>query len=178
MTQAPLDNNRLLALLGKPTPELQAAVEAKAEATFQLLEAKLGKPLNRAVISYNLKGRTAGLAWSFQKLIQLNLGLLNDPRYQDDMLNDTVPHEVCHIVQYQIAPRSKSHGYEWQRLMLMIGLQPTRCHSYETTPARKHSRPHSYRCDCDQVRMVTNLMHTKIQPGKIYTCNNCKGRLR
>lgn len=172
-----LDNNRLLVLLGKPPTDIKGRVNEVVEATFVKLEAKLDQTFKRCEITYDLKGRTAGMAYSLPPEIKLNLQLLLDSRYTEDMLNDTVPHEVCHIVQRQLAPRSKAHGHEWQRLMYLIGLEPTRCHNYEVAPVRKHARPHRYECDC-RVHMVTNLIHTKIQSGQVRTCLNCKGRLR
>lgn len=130
-------------------------------------------------VLYDLKGHTAGQAISSRNQIRLNLALLKDSRYSDDMLNDTVPHEVAHIVVRFHFPLARSHGWEWQTVMNKFGVPATRCHNYETEAARTRkatSRPYPYHCQC-QTHWMTKLIHGRIQKGREYSCRDCKGIL-
>jgi SprT protein len=125
-------------------------------------------------IVYDLKGRTAGRANG--EKIRLNADLLNG-KYREDMLNQTVPHEVAHSIQFQLFPRSQPHGREWRVIMYILGKPATRCHNYDTKPARVTKRPYEYRCNC-QTHHLTEYKHIKIQSGAKYICKRCKGELR
>lgn len=134
------------------------------------------KPLTMPTVAYDLRGHTIGMAVG-GKLIRLNPDMLNDPRYTEDMIAVTVPHELAHCVQRQLYPVSKSHGWEWKMIMGILGLPPTVCHNYDTIAARTRkptARPFTYVCDCREHKM-TALIHRRIQAGRQYICNDCKG---
>lgn len=145
-------------------------------------------PLIMPRVVYDLRGHTAGMACNNRKdptksKIRLNPDMLNDPRYAEDMITTTVPHELAHIVQRQLWPMSKAHGWEWQQIMGILGLPPTVCHDYDTVAARTRkptARPYTYVCDCGDGRehRMTALIHRRIQQqGKQYICNDCKATL-
>lgn len=72
--------------------------------------------------------RTAGFARGFDHSVHLNEDYLNE--YYDELLNQTLGHEICHIYQYKYYPYAKqAHGPEWKRLMRLIGLSPDTYHS-------------------------------------------------
>lgn len=153
------------------------AVERKVTETIEALQEHF--PDTKLIVPeivYDLKGHTAGMANKTK--IRINVDLLYTEHY-DDMIQSTVPHEVCHVVQRQLYPTSKAHGYEWTRLMLLLGLSPSRCHSYNTTPARQRSpmkRPYVYTCACD-THAMTQIVHRRIQSGREYVCRNCRQEL-
>jgi SprT protein len=180
MTGVPQD--KIFDLLGLPNNEKQAAIERKLDETIALIEdCYPDKPkLNRPTIKYDLKGRTAGQACG-GRTIRLNIDLINDPRYYEDMISQTLPHEMTHIACHQYWPKERvAHGYRWQVMMLRIGLNPDRCHQYEVKKARKHLKPHAYDCGCGRGPiMVSNIIHTRIQTGeRSYRCNRCGQKLR
>jgi SprT protein len=125
-------------------------------------------------IKYDLEGRTAGQAIGTHT-IRLNLTLLRENR--QDMLENTLPHEIAHCVVAARYPRAKAHGYEWERVMRLLGLSPTRCHNYETTPARIHKK-FEHHCLCPEPHLVGSAVHNRILAGKYYYCRKCKARLR
>lgn len=154
----------------QPSPELRAQVDAKIRECLSLFPTVVAP-----VVVYDLEGHVAGIAKGGKK-IRLNLGLLNDPRYHDDMLNDTVPHEVAHIIVHQLYPGANSHGWEWTRVMNTLGVVANRCHDYETVAARTRARPYIYACGC-QLHYVTATIHRRIEKGRQYYCQDCKGEL-
>ncbi len=172
-----LTHSELHRLVGRPTPELQERVETTITEVIFNLQDKLGKSITPPAIEYDLKGRTAGWAIGGHT-IRLNIDLLYTNTEQ--MLNQTVPHEVCHIAQHQLYPHSKSHGREWQHLMRLLGLTPNRCHQYEVQTQRKHDRPHTYKCTnphCGYSYKITRGMHAKIKMGSKRVCGKCRGPL-
>lgn len=174
-----LDLNTINTLIGVASPEIKKEVANKIEETVSKLEQQLGRSLIRPTkIEYDLKGHTAGEAWGAHK-IRLNLALLNDPRYHDRMINQTLPHEVAHCVVSQLHPLAKPHGYEWQVMMVRLGLPPDRCHQYETQSARKrNTRKYFYNCDCESGHAVSITIHRRITQGRKYKCRECGGILR
>lgn len=170
-----LDVDTLTRLLGRVPPDKVAQIDAMVKHCLEVLGAKYNRTFETPTIVYGVKGTTAGFANYGRNEIRLNTELLYTE--WDDMLNQTVPHEVAHLVAGQVYGFNiKPHGGEWTLVMLYLGLAPTRCHSYNVKPSRQHARPHTYLCDCKEHK-VTNYLHNKMQRGRPYTCTTCKGRL-
>jgi len=173
MTKEELDRLIQLSTVTPPA-ETVAAVTAITTEIIQKCQDhfQLGHTITRPVIKYDLRGRVAGQAVGGHT-IRLNLELLLDERYQHDMLNQTLPHELAHIVDAQLNGHS-SHGWQWQRIMLFLGKPPTRCHQYEVTPARKHVKPHTVYCGCGE-HQVSKLIYRRMKyEGKRYQCRKCR----
>lgn len=171
-----LAHDQLTLLLGQPPKDLQARVDAVVKNTYEVLELSYDRTFERPTILYDLKGHTAGQAFYNTNTIRLNLDILTDPRYQEDMLDDTIPHEIAHLVARNLyGARIKPHGVEWRMVMRRIGLTPTRCHNYDTVPARRRRRQprnHAYDCGC-RIHKVTALLHKRIQSGQQRICRIC-----
>lgn len=89
----------------------------------------------------------------------------NEPNYIN-----TVKHEVAHWVQRAIygyfdnyGRKVMPHGKEWKGIMRRVyGLEPTRCHSYDTTKTKvKRQRRFAWSCPCGQDLQLTTRMHNK-----------------
>lgn len=123
-------------------PELDARVQASVERAVVRLDAftkaagLLPHPPGNPRIYYRNKGigRVAGKVCQsyFGPCIFLNARyLLAVGAVQDDMLSDTIPHEVAHVYQWAIDPKERPHGPIWQRLMREgMGINPERCAPY------------------------------------------------
>lgn len=175
-----IDNNQIAELLGLVPQSIQRRVDEKLEWAMQEIQAKLattGRPYKprKPIVTYDLTGVVAGYAIGTGR-IKLNRDLLCNPKYTDDMINDTLVHEYAHIVALDLFPTSKPHGYHWQMIMHLLGLKPTRCHNYDVQPRKRTARPHTYYCAC-KVHNVTNTIHRRIQSGRSYHCSSCGGLL-
>jgi SprT protein len=145
-------------------------------------------------VDLSLKGRAAGQAcwqqvktvkhwravWSNQLVIRLNLDAYRlDP---DDMLSDTIPHEVAHLIVRLLHPkkRIRPHGDEWKEVMRdCFGIvKARRTHQLALPQARRVSRPYLYRCKCEQQHRLTSIRHNKIARGRVYQCRTCKQTLQ
>ena len=111
----------------------------------------------------------------------MNQLLLNDSDQSDVVIHKTVAHEMCHYAQHIILPynkfygynKEKSHGYHWQRLMMMVGLDPNRYHTYNMSEIRKSKNPYEYACNCE-THYISKKIHGNINRGRIYKCRTCK----
>lgn len=90
---------------------------------------------------------------------------------------DTVVHEMCHIIAaHKYGVRIKPHGKEWKLCMVNAGYAPTRCHSVDRTGLAKTRKTMKTQCGC-RTHMVTPNMYRKISAGQSRICRICKGRL-
>lgn len=127
-------------------------------------------------IVYTRRGVIAATAYQHEWKISLNPILLMENL--DDMINQTVPHEVAHLVAHQVFGRIKVHGREWKSVMRAFSLKSERCHSYDTTNSRvrrKHKRArYSYDCNCTENCCSGPTVFNRVQSGVKYTCKKCK----
>lgn len=160
--------------------ELRDAATRAVERYFALAEERFGRVFKRVGVFFDLKGRTAGQAWfpaGEDPFLRFNLGLLRGN--QEDFLVRTVGHEVAHVVDRVIAGRARirPHGPGWKAVMAAFGLPATRCHDYETTPARQPAVTFPFRCACREWRftIVRQRRHAR---GMVYSCPKCLSILR
>lgn len=135
-------------------------------------------------IRYDKRGTTAGTAHWLKWEINLNSVLLMENL--EDMIEDTVPHEIAHLVANAVhGGLIKPHGAEWQSVMRLFGLRPTRCHQYDTTNSKVRTvqrQKVTYICACEQGTKETQLGLTRhrrhqAQGQKRYYCRTCKAYL-
>ncbi|MDA3920828.1 MAG: SprT-like domain-containing protein [Salinisphaera sp.] len=131
-------------------------------------------------VAFDLRGRAAGQAIfarrSRETRIRINATLLaSHPR---EMLDDTVPHEVAHVVVFRLYGRkAKPHGAEWKAVMRAFGVDPAPCHTLPAEPARQLKR-FAYQCGCDEPVWLTSIRHRRARQGTDYVCRRCGEKLR
>lgn len=170
-------------------PEKQTITELmeQAEVTVRQAEACARDfyaiKLPSAVIDFSLRGRCAGQAQvkhNGQTCLRINQQLLVENHR--DYLSQTIPHEVSHlVVNWQARGKHRKprpHGPEWQTVMQeCFGLEPLRCHNYQTTPARIVPRPFLYCCNCRE-HLLTSIMHNRISRSYQAFCKACRTPLK
>lgn len=125
------------------------------------------------------KGASAGVYKPKEKRVEINLGLaVKSKEHFDHILNDTIPHELSHAVQYQCT-RGRGHDIYWKNIMRRVfGLEPVRCHSLDVEGvARRVARPYVYVCKCAEPIKVTRNIHEKMQKGQNRICVKCRVRI-
>lgn len=164
------------------TSDIRNEVAAKVEETLNKFRAK-GHNIPTPPIQYRQMGRRAGLCTINYLTKSCTLTLNPDffHNHHDEMINQTVPHEVVHYVSgYVYGRQGHGHGFYWKMLMRQIGLRPSRCHTYslEGVKTRQVSKPFKYNCGCSEPHMVTLRIHEKIvNHGRTYTCRRCRRKL-
>lgn len=126
------------------------------------------------------KVRKAGVAKPMEWAVGINLDFLE--RNTEDMLEETVAHEVAHLLVHHKyrkygGQRPSAHGREWQALMMRVfKVTPSRTHNYDTSGLgiRRQDR-HSYDCGCGVGHhKVTTTKHNKMKRGRGYRCLTCR----
>lgn len=124
--------------------ELRDKVNAKVRACLDIAEKEYNQKFEMPVIRYDIKNTHGGLAIMPSYIIRLNLILLVEN--EDHFINQTVPHEVAHLVNRRVnkVPEGKKrlmpHGREWQAVMKLFGLEPEVTHSYSTASIDRSGR--------------------------------------
>lgn len=168
--------------LQSSTQDLQAQVRHATEAWIERARELTGASARRLpvpAVAFDLRGRAAGQAVfarrSRECRIRINAKLLaSHPR---EMLDETVPHEVAHVVIYRLhGRRVRPHGAEWKALMRAFGVAPEPCHTLPSEPARR-LKQYRYRCACSEPVWLTSIRHNRARRGTVYLCRRCGEKL-
>ncbi|VAW55374.1 hypothetical protein MNBD_GAMMA06-1503 [hydrothermal vent metagenome] len=136
-------------------------------------------------ITFNLKGRTAGMyrikLYKKRFFIQPQREIrYNDyifSKYFDDNFATTIPHEVAHYVTDVIygLKNIKPHGKEWKAVMFAFDADASVTANYDLSgiPLKKQSL-FTYQCDCRE-HQLSSIRHNKIKKHHCqYFCRSCK----
>lgn len=156
------------------TPDAIKAMVESVSLCFDKADIFFGNKFKRSTCNFKQKGKAAGTAH-----LQKNEIRFNHFMYQQDpeaFINTVVPHEVAHILVFQIYGGTvKPHGKEWQAVMMRVyGITPDRTHTFDTPPPKE---AYQYHCECQQ-HDFTKQRHTRVLRGVQYICKNCKSTLQ
>ncbi|MCL1050274.1 SprT family zinc-dependent metalloprotease [Shewanella abyssi] len=154
---------------------LQQSIASQVEHCYQLAETHLGQKFPRPEINFKLRGKSAGTAHLQLNKLRFNPLLLKDN--QQAFIDDVVPHEICHLLSFQLYGRVKPHGVHWQRLMRQLyHRQPRTTHSFNTQSVE--GKTYEYLCGCGSVNLSIRR-HNKVLRGETqYRCRKCGHNLR
>ncbi|WP_457676094.1 SprT family zinc-dependent metalloprotease [Thiolapillus sp.] len=160
----------------------QALEQALRDATAYWLaaaEKQLGRHFPLPEIRFDLRGQAAGQYRGHPlPCIRYNLELAG--RQPEAFLRRTPGHEVAHYVIHQMHPRQRlrPHGPEWRQLMESLGLEPSRCHEFDTGGVTtRRQRRFSYRCACRKHELSATRHNRVIRGQAEYRCTHCGERL-
>ncbi|MCA1800535.1 MAG: SprT-like domain-containing protein, partial [Actinobacteria bacterium] len=157
----------------------QKAIFAKVDECIAIAEAKFGITLPEIKVRIDLKGKSSGVA-SCRKQLFSNTVVDCEVRFNrehiamggatyDNLLNDTVAHEVAHIVCFAFPQLGRAHDKGWKQVCLALGGNGRRCYTEEDAPeAVAKQRPYVYTTTKGQEVRVTTRIHKKIQTGAAY----------
>jgi SprT protein len=138
---------------------------------------KLFYPGRFGDITFSMNGRltsTAGRAFLQEGRLDFSKSLY--AQNVENFLNDTVPHELAHIIAYRVYG-STGHDSAWRKVMDMLGFEPTRCHSY-AVQKRSTAKVYNYICGCEgKIHEVSAQRQVWINKGKMYKCTTCGERI-
>lgn len=148
----------------------QQAIVETVEDCYLLAETQLGRHFPRPEINFKLRGKSAGTAHLQINKLRFNPVLLAEN--PSIFIQQVVPHEICHLLAYQLYGRVKPHGKEWQALMVnLYGLSPSTTHSLNTDSVA--GKTYNYRCQCGVVPLSIRR-HNKVQRQQTqYRCRRC-----
>lgn len=164
--------------------ELRQQVEHTLHSTIerieQLYNVRFVQPIR---VHYNINSaRLAGMALLRTFEIRLNPAFLN--KYKEAYIKRTVVHEIAHIGCYQVyhineGRKISAHGPEWKRMMIRLGADSSRCHSFQADEGQgRQKTKYAYVCKtCNKPIPVGPKIHANIQKGRTYVSNCCKVQL-
>jgi predicted SprT family Zn-dependent metalloprotease len=127
------------------------------------------------VIKFDLKGTCAGQAirrraggLDPQFILRFNSTLLELATEQ--MLNDTVPHEVAHTICQFNNKLGRGHDAGWQRVCKALGGNATRTHDLPVVYAR--GKTYEYVATCGRKVTLSEHYHKKLVAGKTFRVKN------
>lgn len=138
-----------------------------------------GIPFKMPELYWKQIGRAAGRAYLTKGYIVLNPDYCKN--HLDDMLNDTLPHELAHMyVAQKCGLRAdRGHGPHWKSMMRnCFGLNPKRTHSFSLEGVKtRGGMTYTYRCGC-RIHELSRTKHNRmLRDSKSYRCKLCKQHL-
>ena len=157
-----------------PFRHLKMQVQRKLSQSLQLAAVYFKRKFTMPDVNYELRGIKAGVAYLQKNEIKFNRTLLLENA--DEFIRQVVPHELAHLIVYQMFGRVKPHGREWQLVMNEIfNLPADTCHQFDIKNVQ--GKNFEYRCAC-QTHFLSTRRHNRIVREKIeYLCRKCKGKL-
>ena len=148
------------------------AIQEATKACLSRAEQMYDIDLSRVKITFDLKGAAMGQArWRINRLtreasdLQLRFNLRMCSEDMNDAINDTVPHEVAHIVNAVKPSTGANHNPGWRNVCLALGGTGKTYHDQEVIYAK--GRTYAYTASCGQVVNVSEQRHRKIQRGAV-----------
>ena len=148
------------------TPQQQ--IIDKCKEVFERVKVLYGLDLSHVHVRFDLKGRSAGQA--------SRRGTLYAIRYNRDMLtreafnhviNDTVPHEIAHIVCFMNRTLGSNHDAGWARVCRALGGTGARTHDEDVVHGK--GTTYEYTTSTGKTVRVGDKYHKVIQAGRPLT---------
>lgn len=154
---------------------LKMQAQRRLKQCHEVAQAHFGRHFVFPEISFDLRGMKAGVAYLQQNLLKFNPVLLQEN--PQEFIQQVVPHELAHLLVYQLYGRVKPHGKEWQGIMReLFGLPPDTCHQFDIRSVQGET--FAYACQC-QVHHLSKRRHLRIQRDqREYICRKCQETLR
>jgi SprT protein len=132
-------------------------------------------------LGFDLTGRSAGqvrFTPGRPPLIRFNLSIAAE--HPEAFIDETVAHEVAHLVTTACFPGARPHGPEWRSVMGSFGWHdPPRCHSFTVPQVQvRRQRRWRYACSC-RVHQLSTTRHYRVETGRAtYLCRHCGAPLQ
>jgi SprT protein len=168
--------------------EFMEAANNKTRECWYKLVSKYNRSIPLPTVSFDLRGGAAGEAKGGRQM-RLNMGFV--AKYAEDMINQTVPHEVAHLWLYAVGDpshvrsyedsvssfysgrraRRSPHGDTFMRTLAFLGGETKRTHSYDVSEVKKGFK---YSCGCPgRVFVLSTRKHNIIKSGRRCWCKKC-----
>jgi predicted SprT family Zn-dependent metalloprotease len=159
------------------TPQQQQIVDACKASFVKAKELYPHLNFDAVGIRFDLVGRCAGMAHrrGTHYFMRFNRDMLNREAF-DHILNDTVPHEVAHIVCFMDPRLGRNHDYGWANVCRKLGGTGARTHKEEVVYGK--GLTYEYTTTTGQKVRISQQLHSRMhQRGATYTYRGGKGAI-
>lgn len=146
------------------------------EKYIKIANEKFNCNLSVPPVEFTTRGKCAGRAYRVGKL-QFNSVIAQNATQAGQDFNNTVSHEVAHLVQFKLYPYSKPHGTEFKKIHKMLGGTGETCHRYSVQGVTGLRKTFPWVCSCKthEVSSVKNKnMLQGMEFGMKFRCSRCK----
>lgn len=161
-----------IANMNRNFAEQSAKVLKRTQELLKLAGERYGVDTSMVNIRFDLRGRAAGQAGyrisMFTKpdyYIRFNVQMIANGSF-DHVYNETIPHEIAHIICYMKPALGRKHDTGWKRVCIALGGTGDRCHNEEVVYAKGET--YTYNTTTGHKVNVSQIMHKKIQRGSSY----------
>jgi len=147
-------------------------IKDATQACIAKAEQMYGIDLSQVRVTFDLKGAAMGMArWKINRMsrtvshLQLRFNLRMCAEDMHDAINDTVPHEVAHIVNAVAPHTGANHNAGWRNVCLRLGGTGKTYHDQEVIYAK--GKTYAYTASCGKVINLSEQRHKKIQRGAV-----------
>lgn len=146
-------------------------VRRRCMEVFAVARAKYGVSLSNVQIRFDLRGRVAGMAGYKTSMgkrhyfLRFNVKMICSDSFKH-IFNDTVPHEIAHLVCFENPQFGDNHNAGWKRVCRALGGNGERCHNEEVAYA--NGATYQYTTSNGKIVNLSQIRHRKIQKGMVY----------
>lgn len=150
--------------------QYKTQIQEQVVSCYQLAQDYFSRPFTLPEILFSQRGKIAGSARLQTNQLNFNPVLLEDnlPHF----IQSVVPHEISHLLVYELYGRVRPHGTEWQAIMRNVFNQPaTTRHKMDVS--KVEGKTFNYRCACSTVALSIRRHNKVIRHQQQYRCRKC-----
>jgi SprT protein len=151
------------------TQHLKDRVLQCLDECLNIAQEKLQITIPEPTVYFNQRGKIAGSARLQINQIRLNPTLLKDN--PDRFCQEVIPHELAHLIVFQLYGRARPHGKEWKNIMESVFNVPAQTR-HDMDVSKVVGKTFNYRCQCGPV-VLSIRRHNKVLRGQQYQCRAC-----
>lgn len=162
-----------IANMNRTFAEQSAKVLKRTQELLKLAGERYGLDTSMVKIRFDLRGCASGQAGcrvgidrTYDHYIRFNVQMIANGGF-DHIYNNTIPHEIAHVICYMNPSLGRKHNEGWRRVCIALGGKGDRCHSEEVVYARGDT--YTYTTTSGHKLNVSQQRHMKIQRGARYT---------
>lgn len=156
------------------TEEDKKALMFIGEDCFIDAECFFDRAFERPTYLFNQRGKAAGTAHLQKNIIKINPVLFINNK--EEFFQQVIPHEVAHLITFQLYGKVRPHGEEWQQVMITVFKRPALT-THQLDIKDVMGKQFVYHCACTK-HNLTIRRHNKALKGNFYRCKLCQSLLR
>ena len=156
-------------------------VQERCKQVFAEAQGKYGTDFSEVQVRFDLRGRCAGIAGYKGRLsgkrdyfLRFNRDMIMNDGFKH-LIEDTVPHEIAHIVCFMRPELGRNHDAGWKQVCRALGGGGERCHTEQVVYA--NGKTYQYKSTTGRLITLSEKRHRDIQMGATYTVKRGGGQL-